>query len=103
VLGRLRVTQLQVTGGAGPVLEAAAAGRLALDLVSPNPGDGELGPAVVVAAALLLPFVDFRQVPVGVDAAGRFEPQQGGTVLWWGVSKEAGAFQAWRDRVQGGK
>ncbi|MEV6415606.1 hypothetical protein [Kribbella sp. NPDC051718] len=103
VAGRLRVTQLQVDGGAGPVLEAAAAGRLKLDLVSPNPADGELGPAVVVAAALALPFVDFRQVPVGVDGLGRFQPQQGGVVLWWGVSTEAGALQAWLDRVDGGR
>ncbi|WP_328321017.1 hypothetical protein OHA70_23305 [Kribbella sp. NBC_00382] len=103
VAGRLRVTQLQVDGGAGPVLEAAAAGRLKLDLVSPNPDDGELGPAVVVAAALALPFVDFRQVPVGVDGHGRFQPQQGGVVLWWGVSTEAGALQAWLDRVDGGR
>ena len=103
VAGRLRVTQLQVDGGAGPVLEAAAAGRLKLDLVSPNPDDGELGPAVVVAAALALPFVDFRQVPVGVDALGRFQPQQGGVVLWWGVSTEAGALQAWLIRVDGGR
>jgi hypothetical protein len=103
VVGRLRVTQLQVAGGAGPVLEAAAAGRLKLDLVSPNPDDGELGPAVVVAGALALPFVDFRQVPVGVDALGRFQPQQGGVVLWWGVSIEAGALQAWLDRVDGGR
>lgn len=103
VAGRLRVTQLQVDGGAGPVLEAAAAGRLKLDLVSPNPDDGELGPAVVVAGALALPFVDFRQVQVGVDALGRFQPQQGGVVLWWGVSTEAGALQAWLTRVDGGK
>ncbi|GAA0943664.1 hypothetical protein GCM10009554_37130 [Kribbella koreensis] len=103
VVGRLRVTQLQVDGGAGPVLEAAAAGRLKLDLVSPNPDDGELGPAVVVAGGLALPFVDFRQVPVGVDALGRFQPQQGGVVLWWGVSTEAGALQAWLDRVDGGR
>ncbi|NIK55583.1 hypothetical protein [Kribbella shirazensis] len=102
VVGRLRVTQLQVAGGAGPLLEAAQTGQLKLDLVSPNPGDGELGPTVAVAAALLLPFVDLRQVPVGVDADGRFAPQAGGTVLWWGVSPEAGAIQAWLDRVQGG-
>jgi hypothetical protein len=103
VVGRLRVTQLQVDGGAGPVLDAVAAGRLKVDLVSPNPDDGELGPAVVVAGALALPFVDFRQVPVGVDALGRFQPQQGGVVLWWGVSTEAGALQAWLDRVDGGR
>jgi hypothetical protein len=103
VVGRLRVTHLQVAGGAGPVLEAAAAGQLKLDLVSPNPDDGELGPAVVVAGALALPFVDFRQVPVGVDALGRFQPQQGGVVLWWGVSTEAGALQAWLNRVDGGR
>ncbi|MFI5709156.1 hypothetical protein [Kribbella sp. NPDC051620] len=103
VAERLRVTQLQVDGGAGAVLEAAASGRLKLDLVSPNPDDGELGPAVVVAAALALPFVDFRQVPVGVDSLGRFQPQQGGVVLWWGVSTEAGALQAWLTRVDGGR
>jgi hypothetical protein len=103
VAERLRVTQLQVDGGAGPVLEAAAAGRLKLDLVSPNPDDGELGPAVVVAGALALPFVDFRQVPVGLDGLGRFQPQQGGVVLWWGVSTEAGALQAWLTRVDGGR
>jgi hypothetical protein len=103
VVGRLRVTQLQVDGGAGPVLEAVRAGRLKLDLVSPNPDDGELGPAVVVAGALALPFIDFRQVPVGVDALGRFQPQQGGVVLWWGVSTEAGALQAWLNRVDGGR
>jgi hypothetical protein len=103
VAGRLRVTQLQVDGGAAPVLQAAAAGRLKLDLVSPNPEDGELGPGVVVAAALALPFVDFRQVPVGADDLGRFQPQQGGVVLWWGVSTEAGALQAWLNRVDGGR
>lgn len=102
VASRLRVTQLQVADGAGPLLEAARAGRLKLDVVSPNPGDGDLGPAVAVAAALLLPFVDLRQVPVAVDASGRFTPQAGGTVLWWGVSPEAGAIQAWLDRVHGG-
>ncbi|MEV8376017.1 hypothetical protein AB0P21_24980 [Kribbella sp. NPDC056861] len=103
IAGRLRATQLQVDGGAAPLVQAAAAGRLKLDLVSPNPEDGELGPGVVVAAALALPFVDFRQVPVGADGLGRFQPQQGGVVLWWGVSTEAGALQAWLNRVDGGR
>lgn len=98
--GRLHVTQLQVTGGAGPLLEAAADGRLKLDLVSANPADGELGPAVAVAGSLQLPFVDFRQVPVGLDATGRFQPAEGGVVLWWGAIQESGALQGWLERTQ---
>lgn len=99
LVGRLRVTQLQVPSGAAPVLAAAAAGRLALDLVSANPADGEAGPAVAIAAALLLPFVDFHQVNVGVDEFGRFQLQHDGFLLWWGITKEPGALQAWVDRA----
>jgi hypothetical protein len=100
-VSRLRVTQLQVGSGAGPLLEAAAAGRLALDIVSPNPADGEIGPLVAVAAGLLVPFVDFRQVPVGEDEVGRFQLEQGGVVLWWGFTDRAGALQSWLDRTAG--
>jgi hypothetical protein len=100
-ISRLRVTQLQVGSGAGPLLEAAAAGRLALDIVSPNPADGEIGPLVAVAAGLLVPFVDFRQVPVGEDEVGRFQLEQGGVVLWWGFTNHAGALQGWLDRTAG--
>ncbi len=101
VVSRLRVTQLQVGNGAGRLLEAAAAGRLSLDIVSPNPADGEIGPLVAVAAGLLVPFVDFRQVPVGEDEAGRFQLEQGGVVLWWGFTDRAGALQSWLDRTAG--
>ena len=100
-VSRLRVTQLQIGSGAGPLLEAAAAGRLALDIVSPNPADGEIGPIVAVAAALLVPFVDFRQVPVGEDELGRFQLEQGGVVLWWGFTDRPGALQGWLDRTAG--
>jgi hypothetical protein len=100
-VSRLRVTQLQVGSGAGPLLAAAAAGRLALDIVSPNPADGEIGPLVAVAAGLLVPFVDFRQVPVGEDEVGRFQLEQGGVVLWWGFTDRAGALQSWLDRTAG--
>lgn len=100
-IARLRVTHLQVASGAGPLLEAAEAGRLALDLVSPNPADGEIGSLVAVAAGLLVPFVDFRQVPVGEDEAGRFQLEQGGVVLWWGFTERAGELQSWLDRTAG--
>jgi hypothetical protein len=99
LVGRLRVTQLQVPSGAAPILAAAAAGRLALDLVSANPADGESGPAVAIAAALLLPSVDFHQVNVGVDESGRFQLQHDGFQLWWGITKEPGALQTWVDQA----
>jgi hypothetical protein len=95
LLARLRVTQLQVPQGAGAILAATADGRLAMDLVSTNPADGAIGPVVAVAAAQLLPFIDFRQVRVGVDEADRFRPQEEGVLLWWGVSSEAGALESW--------
>lgn len=92
---RLRVTQLQVGSGAGALLRAVADGRLALDLVSQNPADGESGPAVAVAAARLLPFVDFRRIPAGADATDHFQPAEDGVPLWWGVSNEPDALRRW--------
>jgi hypothetical protein len=99
LLARLRVTQLQVPQGAGAILAATADDRLAMDLVSANPADGEIGPVVAVAAAQLLPFIDFRQVRVGVDEADRFRPQEEGVLLWWGTSSETGALESWLSQL----
>jgi hypothetical protein len=95
LVARLRVTQLQAGTGASALLAAARSGRLALDLVSANPADGEVGAAVAVAAAQLLPFVDFRKLAVEADTADHLRPAQTGVPLWWGVSSEPDALRRW--------